>query len=86
MKKIAFTLSALTLVVATQAFADDSLNVNPAGAIGAYTPDDSFPGACPRCFSQKKSEDLLAKYNDLLPGDAGGSAAKPGATDAADGP
>lgn len=85
MKKIAYTLAALTLTAATVAMADDSVNVNPAGAIGAITPDDTFPGACPRCFSQRRNEDLVAKYNDLLAGDAGGGQAQPKATDAADG-
>lgn len=85
MKKITYTLAALTLTIASIALADDDKNVNPAGAIGAITPDDQFPGACPRCFSQRRNEDLVAKYNDLLAGDATNQPAQPGATDAADG-
>lgn len=85
MKKITYTIAALTLMIATVAMADDSVNVNPAGAIGATTPDDTYPGACPRCFSQRRNEDLVAKYNDLLAGDASNQPTQPGATDAADG-
>lgn len=84
-KMIAYTLTILSLTIASVALANDDLNVNPAGAIGATTPDDQFAGACPKCFSQKKGEDLIAKYNDLLAGDAGGTKTDTKATDAADG-